>query len=325
VKAILYPYPTTEGLELDVLTVEKDGGKLPIGNDQRARRQVWVRAEDEDRSRWSALDVAIAARLTQAAVTEIGADPNALSVSLVVRCPRTELRQSLVLDRSNTDPLGFEGRIHLERSFVAGVVQLSAVLTANVADHPNRFLGRSAMWTVLLDVADQFPTSGAIRVKWTDFKAKPPKIAELADYSDERFYVDANDEEPTLYLNESLPQLQQVLQDRIQRGPQRALRDVIATEVATKARLVLAETAAARIDEVDGVPQAPNVPWQAELLEQVLGDLPEEYAARGLAAFLDARKSAEAARVLRQLIGAVVERQVHAATATKHAVEEVTK
>jgi len=59
VKDILYPYPTTTRLDLDVLTTEKNGHALPMGGEQRARRQVWVRSENEDHSDWSELDITV--------------------------------------------------------------------------------------------------------------------------------------------------------------------------------------------------------------------------------------------------------------------------
>jgi len=66
---------------------------------------------------------------------------------------------------------------------------------------------------------------------------------------------------------------------------------VISAEIATKARLILFETASAQIDDTQDPPLAPDIGWQADFLEQVIGDLPEEYAKRGLVMFTEARTS----------------------------------
>jgi len=87
----------------------------------------------------------------------------------------------------------------------------------------------------------------------------------------------------------------QILQDRIQRGPQRALRDVISAEIATKADLILFETASAQIDDTQDPPLAPDIGWQADLLSKSLATFPRSSEA-GLVMFTEARTSPELAR-----------------------------
>jgi len=87
VKDILYPYPTTDELDLDVLTTEKNGHALPMGGEQRATRQVWVRSENEDHSDWSELDITVAARLTPSAIKELGLEPRRLLCLLLCGAP----------------------------------------------------------------------------------------------------------------------------------------------------------------------------------------------------------------------------------------------
>ncbi|KUH81408.1 MULTISPECIES: hypothetical protein [unclassified Mycobacterium] len=324
--AVIYPYSRLGEVDLDIRELRRDNIVQKLEDQQRSLRQIWILAEGEERSRWTSIELAVNVKLQPAELASLEeAGAHDLAVSVVTRCPTAELRQSNLLERSQVDPLRWTGKVLLDRQFVAGAGESYAIVAASFAsDGDRRLVGRSLPWSLHFDAVAPFPSRGALDIRWADFAADPPAIPELTTFKDERFYIDLDDDRPTLFLNKALDYLPSLLKDQRRRGPQRGLHEVIAVEIATKTRLALIECASSHIDYEDpSDPKWPIINWQRAALEELLEDMPEDYARDELKIFGNARESAEFARQLEQIIVATVERQLKAGAVTRRAYETV--
>ena len=96
-----------------------------------------------------------------------------------------------------------------------------------------------------------------------------------------------------LYLNKDLSQLPQLLQNKVKAGAQRAMQDLVAVEIATKARMALIQAAVSMVDVNEDPASPPEVRWQRQILEELIHDLPDDYASRSWGLFKDLQEEPE--------------------------------
>lgn len=301
---VLYPYATLDGrLDLKV-TVESRG--VAFDHDERTIDFRLAEAEGRD-----LVSLSLSVRAPQGELVALGYDD--LQVVAVAECSRTDTRQGFKLKRSKSEPALWSGSLDLFRGNFRGEAIIRTTLTGTAKNVPHRFLASSEPWTVVLDDATSRLIGGTVRVKWMDFGDRE----DLKPYWDEPFYLDLEENQPTVYLNKRIEGLHEVLPTHGQpTGPLRSLYETLRTGIARSVWKALLQAALAGIDaapdEADGgEPTWPQIQWQQDVLRAVLSKVyPEASEGEILRRAVAARTADNEARQLSSRALLVIEKDI---------------
>ncbi|MGY1640834.1 hypothetical protein ACI782_06825 [Geodermatophilus sp. SYSU D00703] len=198
-------------------------------------------------------------------------------VVLTLHCGPTNLRSTVTLEPSGGTRTGqWTGALDIPRMMIRERAAIYATVTGTVADVPHRWLGRSRDVSVDLH-PPRIPeiSGGQVPVMWRDFsqtgEGQNPIDPSLHD---EVSFVDMSlPEGPVLYLNDRVPGLRRLLDERTGRTyAERAVREMALDLVAVPSIVSMANVAlaAAGPPEEGGEPQWPDSDWQRDVLRSVL-------------------------------------------------------
>jgi hypothetical protein len=205
---------------------------------------------------------------------------------VLVTCPATKFRHGVRLATPTTDgdSTRWKGYLTITREDVRGAVSLkpqlvrltSIPLTEEIpfGTQAGTLIGAGPAVQLYVDLTPRLLHSTVITT-WDDFgnsndiwrREHPEDIYHLEPFG-----------EPRLYLNSRYTQLRAILDSAARRGPEAALRDLIAAMIAQTVHAQLLTTAlmSLEIDEDSGSVTVP-AGWRADLLSSALGRLyPEE-------------------------------------------------
>jgi hypothetical protein len=268
----IFPYKTISGdLRLEINSVELDGVDPSPDPFNRDSRQLNL--FDQERTDWSTVKMKLA---LQGPPEELRNLPNSdsLEATVVVQCDSTHERSAVPMKRGGGDAARWAAVIEVERQNFRGSARVEAVITGTAGDLPKRFLGASTYWTLNFDEPSISPKTGAIDVRWIDFKSPPDQERFLKDYANEPFYTDLANEKPIVYLNKSkdFERLPVILDDRRRNQRDLALHNSERTGIARSVWMALLNTSIAGIQPADdGVdPDWPELDWQRQVLKILL-------------------------------------------------------
>ena len=160
----------------------------------------------------------------------------------LISCTRTNLRRTIELSGA----VGFRGRVAIDRSTVAGPVEVVVELAAEIEGHW-RSVGASTTWTLVTEQIDAPVKPGAppFTTTWFDFtSADAPDAARRAPTAMAVMDLSA---EPTLLLNRSIDGLEALLNADKAQLERRRLRDVVSASIARDAVAAMFRAAAAEV------------------------------------------------------------------------------
>jgi hypothetical protein len=153
-----------------------------------------------------------------------------LSAYAMVACGATQLRLSFPMF-GDADS-GFRGEFSIPRAAVAGKAAIHVDIVSNREDRL-RIVGSSVPWTLVVDVSEAPPPSGAspIRTTWIDFGGGDAPV-EARRNPLAHCYIDVSQTPPTLYLNSAIDGFQSLIQSETAKMERRRQRDLLGAIVA---------------------------------------------------------------------------------------------
>src|SRR5205823_2266992 len=201
-----------------------------------------------------------------------------ISAVVVANCLPTNMRQPLRLARSDVDPGRWSGTLELDRDNTRGRVALVTTLTAAVNGVPHRPVALASGWTLHADEPESLRLKGTLKVKWLNFKNHDAPLP-ARDFPTSTHVVAFTGGVPELWLNSGFEGLEPLLKDRKdRRGADKGLHDFQRTGIARGVWMALIADALAAVRENDdddsaSEPDWPELPWQTEILKQVLPEV----------------------------------------------------
>lgn len=309
----IYPYKTITGdLRLDVKDLKVDG--TDPSPDPLNRDNLQINLFDQERASWATLGLKLELQGPAEELRKFGDDITALAV---VHCDLTHERRAVPMKRAGVDAARWTAVLEIERDDYRGSAKLEAVVSGPAGGLDNRFLGISAPWVLNCDEPPVSPRTGAIDVKWVDFKAQgAPEF--LKHYVNEPFYSNLADEKPVVYLNKckEFERLPIILDDRPRQRGDLPLHNAERTGIARSVWMAMLNAAIAGIQEgEDGAdPDWPESDWQSKVLKVLLPKIYRNQSdAEALKSAFDAWESRQGAGLLESRGQAEINRRIGAA------------
>ncbi len=303
-RGVLFPYQTLEG-EVNLRVSAPPG--VPFSEQERT---IDFRAEASGKRPFISSTLRV-----DVPDMEIEALPyRGPRVHAVVRCGATDMRRAVALSSDPDNPSCWTGQLELARDELRGEVSITAVVTAFVEDDfAPRMLAETEPWTILVDDSASRSLRGELPIFWRDFSEYP----DLKPYMDEPFHVDMDQALPTVYLNQRIDGLAEILpKEGYPSGALRSLYETVRTGIARSVWLALLEASLAGIaspdDENEGdMPTWPTVAWQKDVLVRILPHVFQEAEdVEMLRLALRARREEAEARQLSSRAVLVVEKEL---------------
>ena len=271
---VLYPYATLVDGE-PVLTV------AAVRLDDTSRPQ-FIKKEDstihiyEDPKRWKKAEIDLELTCSSGPIQEFEDSHGPLSPILVAHCLSTNVRQQLLLTRSEVELGRWSGTLELDRDSVSDRIFLESTFAATIDGIPNRPVATTPRWTIYADEPRSLSLKGNLKVRWLDFKKTEESPAK--EFPKCTHVVAFNSGVPELWLNSGFEGLEPLLKDRKdRRGAEKGVHDVLRTGIARSVWLTLIADALSAVREESAanetMPDWPEKPWQAEVLKLVLYDV----------------------------------------------------
>jgi len=201
---------------------------------------------------WESAVVSISGTLDKDAIKAIGRSVDDIECVVTVEARLAYLRYGVPL---TVEPDGrLHGVIPLRRTEVRGVVRLTLLVVGRVDDVDDRHLGAGKQWRVVVDAGPESLGKVPFDVMWAEFEQPEGGLEFLTEHRRAPFFFDARSGAPVLYLNRSIPDLEQTLNLKRPRGMKKVVQDLIAESIATKVFYQLAVAAIDDIDLEDGEP-----------------------------------------------------------------------
>lgn len=243
-------------------------------------------------------------------IERIGPD---LCAVVIAHCGSTLMRQSKVLHRSQYDPTLWTESLKLDLANYNESITIEVTLSAERRGTPDRFVGVSNEWTILLDNSHLVPPHGALEVLWVDFAADDG-FGFLRPYRDEPYYVNVVAEPPVVYLNKGMHGLPELFPDNKRLvGAHKALHETMRSGIAKNVWLALFQASLSGIigGETGEDPQLPEREWQAKVLQMLLPKIYRELdETEQLRQAVLARSDAQLAGELESRVVAVIGRDI---------------
>jgi hypothetical protein len=222
-----------------------------------------------------------------------------LTAVITTNCRATNLRKSIILQRSTANPYAWAGCIQIDHREILGVMKVHATISGRATGRDHRYIAEAEEWTVYFDQAYLPQVSGSLPVNWVDF-ASDPNYFYLRKYANEPYYLNLELPIPEVYMNKSLIGLPELFPDHGQKGSRRAVQETLCTGMAKSIWLSLFQTALDAVKEGDEgeEPTLPELEWQISVLKQIL---PKIYSGFSMEAALSAvvqdRKAGDMRRI----------------------------
>ncbi|GAA0435589.1 hypothetical protein [Streptomyces luteireticuli] len=259
----VFPYPVLSEpvvLTVDEVIVGTEARKLITIND---REQVI--ALHDVKATWDEIRIRVSVTADASELTEgLWRSPGCIAV---VRNAKTKIRHTF---RLRPEGVGrWRGDVYLRRGEQLDHCEIDAWIVAEVGGEASRKIGAAdARWRA--DFEAKMPTKQrSISMVWKDFTddANP----EFADFRDDPWLLDAQVDEPVLYLNSSVEGLRAVLEGS-STAEQKLVREILASQIASEAWSAMFNSALYACDVEDGQAQWPGG-WHEDVLKRMLPDL----------------------------------------------------
>lgn len=312
---LLYPYAVSKALSLRlsdfsdsssglaIQVAEVAGGQSDGSSAPNSSYDAFSSAQD-----WQKITFRLSASLDRTELERIlpstSSPLNDASLIVLVTCSATKLRHGVRLHATANGT--WSGDASIQRNDVRGSVSFKAQLvraTGIPVDDLSPFATKVgsiiAIANELTLFVDHVPSSSvysSVAISWEDFSnSEHPWRRE---HHNDVFHLDPYIAEPRLFLNSRHPQLRGMIESSAKKGPDAALRELIAVMIAQPVLLQLAMVSLLGIetDEDSQSVQAPTG-WRGDMLENLLPRLYPELAA-------DDERVERATRELREEDGA---------------------
>jgi hypothetical protein len=277
VTTALFPYDTLGGGDPPTLTITAlrvDGiGRSALINKETSSVNLF-----EETKAWNRAELELELTSDPGNVSEFERKHGSVSAVVVANCLPTNTRQPVTLARSDVDPGRWSGKLELDRDNFRARVVLVTTLTATVNRVKFRPAAFASGWTVHADEPESLRLKGTLRVKWLNFKNQDAP-SPARDFPNSTHVVAFTGGVPELWLNSSFEGLEALLKDRKdRRGADKGLHDFQRTGIARGVWMALIADALAAVqaeasDDNEAEPDWPEVPWQTEVLKQILPEV----------------------------------------------------
>jgi hypothetical protein len=179
-------------------------------------------------------------------------------------------RQSQPLSPTDPERLTWKGRVLIRREEVGAWMTIRCLVTrasprsapfAGFADESALRLSGSEEWA--LRIEPKAPSFGAgMRVEWINFRTAPRDV--LNENSKCLYYLDLDQPQPVLLLNEDIRDLKTVLSTEGRTGARAAIRDALFMSIAQPVWMALVLLVAGDCDQETDQPE-----WQGKILEEI--------------------------------------------------------
>lgn len=259
----VFPYPILSGsvtLRVDEVVVDNKPRPLSTVSDRER-----VIALHDIKAVWNEIRVKVSVIADE---DELSGGPwGAPTCIAVVRNVRTKIRHTFPL---RSEGMGkWQGEIELRRGEHVDWCEIDAWIVAVVGGEAGRKIGSADdRWRA--DFEAKLPTKQrSIKMVWKDFTddASP----EFAEFRDDPWLLDAQANEPVLYLNSSVEGFRAVLESA-STPEQKLVREVLAAQIASESWAAMFNSALYACDVEDGQAQWPGG-WHEDVLKRMLPDL----------------------------------------------------
>lgn len=251
--------------------------ELAISAEVDDSRRTEVCDEETRRIRLDQVDQWQNARLTLDVTTSEVSPTGAGELAVaIVSIPRTNTRIAQPLSWSDGR---FGGDLVIAAHEMRGVAELQVQI---VDADSGKAVGYTESWKVVGEPGDAPPTPGAppFEWKWVDFQASSIEVvSQTRNTSKETFsVVDARHQpKPIVYLDESIPGLQAIIESKSPKEEKRRLQNIIATDIASS---ILRAVARAALDDClindDEVTEVTEDPVRLQVLTAIAQELDED-------------------------------------------------
>lgn len=244
---------------------------------------------------------------------------------VTANCRLSKLRQSVVLQRADTNRYAWKGTVEVNRCDVFGLIKINGFLSGHTAGRDHRYLAHTNEWVIYLDEAYMPQISGSLKVMWINFKSDQT-YGDMRRFATEPYYVNLEPPIPELYLNKGFTGLPEILSDEIKVGVRRAVQETLRTGIAKSTWLALFQASMEGIGEEDqdDEPRLPESEWQVSVLRQILPKIyPGLTLEAALRAAVEERKSQGSGRIESQAVSVIGRDIVREGKAVRTAVSEL--
>ncbi|MBI3319515.1 MAG: hypothetical protein HYZ89_02880 [Candidatus Omnitrophica bacterium] len=273
-KDMIFPYQTLRGnLNLSVSQLRVDDA--PVGAGLVLPDTRILNLFDVGLASWRHISLEVAVLAEPRFLEEFENSHGAVTATVVALCRPTNNRQTIRLQRNESESGRWVGLVELHRDNFSGRVELRAILAATVDGIACRPVGFADDWSVHFDEPASLRLKGTLPVRWRDFKHE--EAGPLAgQFSDSTHVVDLSKSVPEVLLNSSFEGLEALLRDRKDRGAvEQVMHDMQRMSVARSVWMALLADAltAVKPGEEGEEPDWPDAEWQAEILRRVLPEI----------------------------------------------------
>jgi hypothetical protein len=305
-RALIYPYDRlVEEIPLSLSNLRLDGSapdRDPIVADFRTA-DVSAVAPDG----WNTLEVEANAPVPTDELEEFEAGGRQPLVVIVVDCPATNLRASVICQHHGSGQ--WTGSIVFERDRISGTVLVRAVLAATVNGGRRREVGESPVWTIHVDPPSIPVIEGNLPVRWINFETSEVIPESVRN---DPFFADLSEDAPVVYLNSGFEGLPELLSDDTNRPvAELALREAEYRRIATSVWMGMFNVAAAAIEfegnDEDAEPGLPQIEWQRSVLQALIPRMYDETESEVLARIVAARLGDESRDIQARVAAAIAQ------------------
>ncbi|MEU7136660.1 hypothetical protein [Streptomyces sp. NPDC046261] len=259
----VFPYPVLTGeitLVADEVVVDNTPRRLGLISDREH-----VIALHEVKGRWNEIRIKVS---VTADAGELATGPWIAPVCIaVVRNRRTRIRHTFPL--RSAEPGKWRGEVELRQGEQLDACEIDASIVAEVGGEAGRLIGTARdRWRA--DFEAKLPTQQrSIKMVWKDFTDE--SNPEFAEFRDDPWLLDAQADEPVLYLNSAVEGLRGVLENAAT-PEQKIVREVMAAQIASESWASMFNAALYASGMEDGQVQWPGG-WHEDVLRRMLPDL----------------------------------------------------
>ncbi|MBB5121475.1 hypothetical protein AF335_14100 [Streptomyces eurocidicus] len=259
----IFPYPVLTGeitLVADEVMVDNTPRPLGLISDREH-----VIALHEVKGRWNEIRIKVT---VTADAGELAAGPwTAPMCVAVVRNRTTKIRHTFELRPEGAGT--WRGAVELRKGEQLDACEIDAWVVAEVGGEAGRLIGTARdRWRADFEAAS--PTQRrSIKMIWKDFTEEANQ--EFAEFRDDPWLLDAQADEPVLYLNSGVEGLRGVL-EHATTTEQKITREVMAAQIASESWAAMFNAALYASGTEDGQVQWPGG-WHEDVLRRMLPDL----------------------------------------------------
>ncbi|SFD62673.1 hypothetical protein [Streptomyces aidingensis] len=259
------PYPTPAGeVTLQVVGAKVDGRALPLHMISRTHQVVAL--HEVERREWDEVRLELRAELPRGELSA-GAWRDVVCVAVLTE-GATNARTTARLSGTAEDGVR-TGSITLTRGSHRSRAELSLYVVATVEGVPGRIIGGTEeSWIVDLQAREPVRERELVIHK-VDFRNTDEEW--LRPYRDAPWLIETTGEMPTVHLNTGFEGIEDLLEGS-GNPVEKAVRGMLAAQIATEAWTAMFQAAVDGLDVEDGVPQWPTG-WRDRVLRGLVGDV----------------------------------------------------